>query len=82
MEREQLLVSLDNSFSGIWVVVDGRAGNHLTQGCVLDCISDLVGSGFVLAMLVLQEDPDGWCLDRLCHVDDFLEPRDTQRHIS
>jgi len=81
VEGEQLLVSLDDGFSGIWVVVDCRTGDYVAQGRVLDRIAYLTGSRFVLAMFVLQEDPDGWRLDRLRHVDDFLEPRYTQRHI-
>lgn len=49
---------------------------------MLDCIAYLVGSCFVLAVGPLQEDPDGWRLDSLGHVDDLLEPWDTQRHVS
>ena len=49
---------------------------------MFDGIAYLVGSVFVPAVFTLQEDPDGWRLDSLGHVDDLLEPWYTQRHVS
>lgn len=81
VEVKHILIYLDDGILRLWIVVDARIGDDLAEIRELDKVSNLVCVLDILAVLLFKLDGERWSLDSGRHIDDFLQPRHTLRHI-